>query len=278
MELPITVVVTLPLFAEFVREVGRENVEVSSLIPAGADPHSYELTTEDIQRIKTADFVFVNGLGLDPEIQELVEANRTEDAKVVPFAPNVRSPSGPGAGNPELTAEEAGDNPHLWLDPILGRTYAEIVADTFQIYDGVNTDFYAANFRSYGDEVLALLEETSAKLASIPAERRKIFTYHDSLEMFAQRFDLQVAGFAVPDPESGPTALEITEMVQAVQAAGLPAIFAESGFNRATMDEIGSKANVRVCSLYSDMPDDDEPTYLEMMRFNAESILSCLGG
>ncbi|MGH8248668.1 MAG: metal ABC transporter substrate-binding protein, partial [Gammaproteobacteria bacterium] len=146
LELPIKVAVTLPLFEDFVRQIGKENVEVFSLVPPNTDPHTYQLTEDDLERALEADFVFVNGLGIDDHLKAAIEKGQPERPFVIPFASNIRSPRGEALGNPELTAQEAGDNAHLWLDPSLAYVYAEIVADEFVIYDGVRHGFYTANF------------------------------------------------------------------------------------------------------------------------------------
>jgi ABC-type Zn uptake system ZnuABC Zn-binding protein ZnuA len=200
MDLPMKVAVSLPVFEEFAREAGGENVEVISLVPRGVDPHTYRLTEEDIESIADVDFFFVNGLGLDSAITEQIEANRKEDAKVIPFAPNTRSPRGAELGDPDITAEEAGDNPHLWLDPGLAAIYVEIVADTLVIYDGVNKALYDSNFMAFREEMTDLAIEVEQSLQAVPPERRRIISFHDAFEIFALRFDLEVAGSVVESP------------------------------------------------------------------------------
>ena len=133
-ELPIRIAVTLPLFEEFAKVAGGEYVDVISLIPPGADPHSYTLT--DTAVLKGIDFFFLNGLGLDSRFKDVFESNRDEVSYVIPFAPNTLSPQGGG-----LTEEQAGDNAHMWLDPSLAYVYVEIVVDEMVIYDGIRQDY-----------------------------------------------------------------------------------------------------------------------------------------
>jgi ABC-type Zn uptake system ZnuABC Zn-binding protein ZnuA len=89
-ELPIRIAVTLPIFEEFTRVGGGDNVDVISLIPPDADPHSYTLT--DTEALKGIDFFFLNGLGLDSRFRDVIESNRDEVSYVIPFAPNTLSP------------------------------------------------------------------------------------------------------------------------------------------------------------------------------------------
>jgi ABC-type Zn uptake system ZnuABC Zn-binding protein ZnuA len=278
LELPIRVAVTLPIFEDFVRIAGKENVEVFSLVPPGSDPHLYEETPGDINRVNEAQFFFYNRLGLDTALAEALEDEIGDEPYVVPFAPNVRSPRGDELGNSEITAEEAGDNPHLWLDPMLAYVYAEIVADEFVIYDGVRETFYNDNFAAFRDEMVGLRDEITAEIEKIPAANRRLVTYHDSFAHFARRFGLEVAGFAVPEPGAPADPAAVDSLVGAVQAQSIPAVFAEHGYDRAAIDAIASRAGVPVCTLYSDILPEGVDTYVEMMRRNVAEIVRCLGG
>jgi zinc/manganese transport system substrate-binding protein/zinc transport system substrate-binding protein len=278
LELPIRLGVTLPLFEDFARAAGGENVEVVSLIPLTAEPHEFDGAGELSRDISGIDFFFVNGLGLDDRLASAIEAGRDEQAFVVPFAANIQSPRGSELGNVDLTAEAARDNPHLWLDPNLAYVYVEIIADEFVIYDGVRKAFYDDNFARFRDGLVALRDELSAEIDKIPQARRKLITYHNSFEHFARRFEMEVAGFAIDSPGAQPDAAAINGLVAKVQAEGIPAVFAEHGHERGAIDEIASRAGVPVCTLYSDVLPDGVDAYDEMMRANVAEMVRCLGG
>ena len=269
--LPIRIAVTLPVFEEFARLAGGDNVEVISLIPPEEDPHTYRFTHADIERMKGIDFFFLNDLGLDSRLQDVIESSRDEDGHVIPFAPNVLSPGGDGR-----TAQQAGDNSHLWLDPSLAYVYVEIIADELVIYDGIRQDTYDANFSAFKLRMLEFQDAIYAQIQAVPPERRKIVSYHNSFDHFARKFDLSVAGYVVESPGDAPAPDAIALLAQTVSEQGIPAIFAEFGYDRAVIDQVGAAAGVPVCTLYSDIPD-TTLTYEEMMRANADEIVRCLG-
>jgi len=272
LELPIRIAVTLPVFEEFARRAGLEHVEVISLIPPGADPHGYEFSASDIERIKGIDFFFVNGLGLDNRLKGVIEANRDSRARVIPFAPNILSPQGGG-----ITAEQASDNPHLWLDPTLAYVYTEIVADELIIYDGVRQNDYDRNFEAHRDELVALQVEIQATLSAISPERRTIVTTHDSFQHFARRFELSIAGFAAAESDGAVSELEIQRLAGLVAERQAPAVFAEYGYGMAAMREVADRAGVPLCTLYTDILGDGMD-YQSMMRANAAELVRCLSG
>ncbi len=263
------------------REIGGDNVEVFSILPPGADPHTYEPTPSDIQRIAKADIIFINDRepGVEGPILDVIETNKGEDTKVIPFMPNVRSPHARELGDPEITAAEAGDNPHLWLDPLLARVYANIVADTFIIEDGINTSFYNDNLAAYGQRLFELRDDIAAIVERIPPDNRKLVTSHDAFPHLARRFNLDLTGFVVPSPGQDPSPRDIADLTQAIKEQGAPAVFVEplTGADTTLLEQIAADANVQVCTLHSDTLSEDVPTYIDMMRFNADQLLRCLG-
>ena len=281
-DLPIHVGATLPLFADFAREVGGDNVEVFSILPLGADPHTYEPTPSDIRRIAEADVIFVNDLapGLEGPILNVIQNNKGQDARVIPLMPNVRSPRAQEQGGPETSAAEAGDNPHLWLDPLLARDYAGVIAETLLIGDGANAASYTDNLARYAGRLSQLNDDIAAAIDQIPPENRRLVTSHDAFPHLARRYNLELVGFVVPGPGQEPSPRDIADLMEAITDQGVPAVFIEPqmGPQSRLLEQIAADTGVLVCTLYSDTLSDTIPTYMDMMRFNADELLRCLGG
>jgi manganese/iron transport system substrate-binding protein len=279
--LPMRVGATLPLFADFVREVGADNVDVFSILPSGADPHTYEPNPSDIQRIAEADIIFVNNLQPDLEgsILDAIESNKGQDTRVIPLMANVVSPRAQELGDPEITAAEADDNPHLWLDPLLARAYADVIAEALASEDASNAALYSDNLTRYGQRLVQLDGEIATAVQQIPPENRKLVTPHDAFPHLAGRCGLEIVGFVVPSPGQDPSPRDIADLTRAIRDQGVPAVFTEPqiGADSRLLEQIAADAGVQVCTLYSDTLSDDVTTYIDMMRFNADELLRCLG-
>jgi len=261
------------LFEDFAREVGKDNIEVFPLVPAGADPHTYSLSAADLARLKDADFVFLNGGGLDTAMQDAIEASLSENAHVIPFTPNIRSPQGGG-----LTAEQAGDNPHLWLDPALASVYAEIIADELSIYDGVHQQYYSDNLAAYKQRLNALASGINTRLQAVPAGRRRLVTLHDSFPHLARRFDLKVSGFLVETSADAVAEANVTRLAAVIAEQEVPAVFTEYGFDAGAPGNLAAQTGVPLCTLVSDISPPDATTYEQVMTRNSDELVRCLGG
>lgn len=107
------VVATTSILADIVSHVAGDAADVTGLIPAGADAHSYELGLRAVRDIAYADAVFTNGLLLEPQqLQRTVESTVPENARVVPVAEQAQR----HGFQPRMLVEDAGlDAPWLGL-------------------------------------------------------------------------------------------------------------------------------------------------------------------
>jgi manganese/iron transport system substrate-binding protein len=258
----VKVVATLDLFAGFARQVGGERVDVSALIPAGADPHTYEPGPSRVAKLTKADLVIVNGLGLEAALEDVVEENTSSSAILVELA----------EGLPVIDK-----NPHLWLDVLNAIAYVEHIRDALAEIDPAGADTYRANADGYLAELRTLDEEVAAAIDSIPPERRKLVTFHDAFPYLAHRYGLEVVAVVVASPGKEPSAKDVANLVDAIAAEDVPAVFKEPQLNARILELAADDAGVEICTLYSGALDKKVNTYVKLMRFNAKELARCLG-
>ena len=254
-------VASLEIFADFVRQAGGDRVAVVTLLPSGADPHTYELPARRVADIARADLVFINGLGLEQSIADVIDSN---------------------AGGPvlELTdgLDSIGGNPHLWLNTRLAARYVERIRDALIEQDPEGRDAYEANTAAYLRELDELDREVEAAVESIPAENRALVTFHDAFPYLASRYGLEIVAVVVPSPGQEPSAQDVAELVEILQSRGVPAVFKEPQFNATVLELAADDAGVRVLDLLSDAYTDGVGSYIELMRFNLRQLQEGLGG
>ena len=258
----VKVVATLDLFADFARQVGGERVDVSTLIPAGADPHTYEPTPSRVVELTKADLVIVNGLGLEAALEDVIEENTPSSTPIVELAEG-------------LSAID--ENPHLWLDVQYAMGYVERISDALAEIDLAGAEAYRSNADSYLTELRTLDEEVAADIDSVPSDRRKLVTFHDAFPYLAGRYGLELVGVVVASPGKEPSAKDVANLVDAIAEEDVPAVFKEPQLNARILELAADDAGVEVCTLYSGTLDKKVDTYVELMRFNAKELTRCLG-
>ena len=274
-EASLKVVTTLTVFEDLVRQVGGDRVEVSSLLPAGSDPHTYEPTPGQVRDVTEADVVFANGLDLEPGALRVIEPNLPGGSPLVELAEEAIEA---GIAAHEGHVEDEPTNPHLWLSVGAAREYARAIRDALAVADPEGGETYGDNYDSY----LARLDEldgyVDGKLSSLPPERRKLVTTHDAFAYMADYMGLEVAAVVAESPGQEPSASDVADLVRTIEELGVPAVFEEPqlGAEASVLERAAEDAGIEVCTLYSDALDDDVPTYIDLIRHNVDEIARCL--
>jgi len=263
------VVTSAELFADFIRNVGGDRVKVTALVPGHADPHTYEPVPKRVQDVANAHLVIINGVGLEETLMGLITNNVGKDVPVVEMA----------AGLPLIggDANEPTGNPHLWMNPQYAMHYVEQIRDALVRVDPAGEPTYRANADVYLQQLSALDGEIAVAMASIPQDRRKLVTFHDSFPYFAQRYGLEVAGTVVEAPGREPSAREMARLEDRIRADGIHVVFKEPELNAQLLEMVAQDAGAKVMTLLNVAYADNVHSYVELMRFDAQQLVEGLG-
>ncbi len=239
--------------------VGGDRVSVDSLLPSGADVHTYELSASNVADVAQADIIFLNGLDLEEQVGEIARTNA--NGPVIELT----------EGLPVIDG-----NPHLWLDAKLAVGYVERIRDELTNIDPDGRTVYEANATEYLEELATLDLEMELAILTIPAEDRRLVTFHDAYVYLAERYGLEVVAVVAPSPGQEPSARDISDLSDAIE--GVPAVFKEPQFNADVLELVAEEQGVPVFDLLSDAYVDGVGTYIQLMRFNMNQLVEGLGG
>jgi len=278
----LTIVSTVAPITDIIANIGGDRINLSGIVPEGVNSHTFEPSPSDAIALADADLIFINGLHLETPTLDLAEANLGDGAEIVQLGELTITPD---AYVYDFSFPEDGGspNPHLWTDPFLALDYAAIIRDKLSERDSENSDYYHANYEVFATRIATLDEAIVATTASIPAENRKLLTYHDSFAYFAPHYGYTVIGAIQPADFSQPSAREMAGLIDQLRVENVPAIFGSEVFPSTTLDQIGREAGV---AYVDTLRDDDLPgeigdanhTYLGMMVENLRTMARALGG
>lgn len=274
------VVVTTNILGDITRAVVGEEAEVTVLMKPDADPHSFGVSAQEAAVVENAALLVHNGLGLEEGVQRNVDSAREAGVPTLEV----------GAGVDPLVYsadENAGEpDPHFWTDPLRVVAAVELIADrVVEEVDGVDADAVRANAAAYTGEVEDLHAWMTEEFATVPAERRGLVTNHHVFGYLAERYGFEVVGAVIPSGTTlaSPSASDLSSLAEAVEEAGVGAVFADSSQPERLAQVMAEEAGVEVevIPLFSESLSREgggAATYLEMMRSNTESIVTGLGG
>ena len=258
---PLAVVTTTALLADLAANVGGDLIEVTALVPPGADVHSFQSTPADSVAVSRAALVITNGGGLDRFLDSVVQGSMSDAAVHVV------------AAAPLLVSEEV--DPHFWQNPVFAVTYVEVIRDGLIAADPENAAVYRANFDSYEEKLTKLDFDIASTLNTVDAPRRHLITFHDAFGHFARRYGWESTALVSSDASQvspGP----VVSLLQQVRKQGIAAVFAEPQFRSGLLENAAQEAGVEIGIIYSDVLDGGVASYIDMMLFNAKNMARLL--
>jgi len=273
-EQKLRIVATTTIVGDIVRSVAGDAVEVTVLLAPGVDPHEYEPVPGDVRAVSQAALVFLNGAGLEPWLDGLLESAGGETDLVAL-----------SDGLALRALEEDGlveTDPHVWLDVANAIHFAERARDALIAADPSKADTYRGSAEVTIRQLSDLDTWLMAQVDGLPAESRLLVTNHDTFGYFAARYGFTVVGTAFPTggAQASPSAREIADLIAAIKASGVKAVFTETTLNPDLANTIGQEAGVKVVSgLYTDSlgpADSPAATYIGMMRHDVQAIVEAL--
>ena len=247
-----SVVVTYSILGAVVSEVVGDAADVKVLMPNGIDPHEWEPSAKDIELLNQADLIVSNGLDLEGNVMEAIEAvekdgvavfHATDYIEVIEF----------GAGGHDDDEEAVHDDehgsgdPHFWTSPVEMAAVVEALGVALADI-GIDTGDRAAMTK---EELLNIDQEIRGLVESIPVESRILVTGHESLGYFAHEYEFEVVGAVIPSlsSEAEASAGDLAALKQTIADEGVSVIFTEMGTSPDVVEALADEAQVSVVEL-----------------------------
>lgn len=264
----LNVVASFSILADFVRNVGGDRIDLTTLVGADGDVHVYTPAPGDAKRIAAANLVIVNGLGLEGWLPRLVQSAGSK-AQVVTAS----------VGVAPLKLGSAAD-PHAWQSVSNAKVYVTDIANALTAAAPDNAEFFRDHAKAYLEQLEALDREVREAIGKIPPERRRVISTHNAFGYFAAEYGVQFIAPVGVSTETEPSARDIAAIIGQIRAARIPAVFLENISDDRLIRRIAAETGARVGgTLISDGLTGEKgpaPTYIDMVRHNIKALTSAL--
>lgn len=282
---PLRVASLHTVLTEIATTLGADAVTVIPVIPAGADPHTYDPTPADLRRLVEADLVLLAGLSLEPYLERL--------------AANVASPNRLLAVGDRLppalllaTREDDHDHhghdhphhgaydPHWWQSPTLTRAALHIVARELAARLPDHAFAIYARADAWSRDIIADQAAARTAAALIPAERRQLVTAHDAFGYLARELGLIVVPLAGLSTAQEPDARRFAALIDQIRRDRVPALFLDANYPPALIEALQRETSTRLGGfLFPDglgPPGSPATTWRAMFNHNVTTLLTAL--
>jgi zinc transport system substrate-binding protein len=198
---------------EFVKQIGGNKVDVSTLIPIGVEPHDFEPTIQQIQNAESANLIVYNGAGLEKWIDKInsnFKVDASQGANLI-------------VGNDSQS--NGAYDPHIWLDPILVAKEVENIKDAIIKADPTNSQYYNANAANFIGQLTNLDNKIKTDLSN--CSKKDFIAFHNAFTYFAKRYDLNQHSILGSTPEGEILPQRLQQVIQLAGQLGLNTVYSE---------------------------------------------------
>ncbi|QLH05942.1 metal ABC transporter substrate-binding protein [Nitrosopumilus ureiphilus] len=258
-----------PLY-EFTKEVGKDKVDVSVLVSPGVEPHDWEPTVKDIQKMQNADLVIINGLGFEQWVKDVSTIN--QQVKMVDTSFGIT----PIRTNSDSTDEsELNFDPHIWLNPQTIKIQVINIASALKEADPENSEYYTDNTKQYLAKIDSADKEIREELAQ--CSKKDFIAFHDAFSYFAKEYSLnQHTVVDSLDPFGDPSPRNIENVINTARELDIKIIFTEEFVNPKMSQVIADELGGQVLVLSPLEIQEEGKTFLDRLKENKENLKKTL--
>jgi zinc transport system substrate-binding protein len=220
--------VGIPPLKEFAKAVGGDRVQVTVILPAGADPHTFDIPPKEVVDISQADLILAVGSHLPFEDRLLQGFSGLQPA--------------PTIVNLSEGISLIDQDPHDWLSLANARQMVNTTARAYCARDPAHCDLYLTN----RDRYLSRLQEADDRIRATLAGARitTFLVVHPAWGYFAREYGL--TELAIEKEGKEPSASELAGLVETARLTGVQVVFVEPQFSRREADILAAQIHGRV--------------------------------
>ena len=275
------VITSATFLYEFSQNVGKEMIDVTLLVPMGADPHDWEPTIRDREKLQKADVIIVNGIGyehwlgsFDSNDNQGILVDTSNGISTLDSEKHDDHAKEDDHDGHEEDKHNHGDlDPHIWLNPVYAQLQVKNIANALSNSDPTNKNYYQSNAAIYNKELDLLDSKIRTELSECKTD---FITFHNAFSYFSEEYGLtQHTIISSNDSHGEVTPQTLENIISLARELNIKIIFAEESTSTKTSqviaDEIGGK--VLVLSPLEIVSDE---TYVEKMTQNLDSLKDVL--
>lgn len=256
---------------EFVEAVGKDKVNVVTIIPDGTEPHDFELTTKDMKSLSSVKVFVYSGLGMEPWADQAIQSANNKDLITVEASKGIKAIM----NTDEDEIKEHGQyDPHCWLGLNEAQIEVQNIANALAKADPKNADFYRKNAKEYIVQLKTLHDQYASKFASV--KKKHFVTGHAAFAYLCREFGLEQNSVEDVFADGEPSPQNMTELVKYCKQHKVKTIFAEEMVSPKVSQTLAKEVGAQVQTINTLESSEGGKTYINAMQENLDKIFKSL--
>jgi len=264
----LNVVASFSILGDFVKNIGGERVDVTTLVGSDGDVHVYAPAPADARKIADAKLLIINGLGLEGWLPRLLQASGGKAAIITATK---------GIAPLKLGSDA---DPHAWQSVANAKIYVANIRDALAAAAPADAEVFRKQAETYLAKLDVLDREVRQAVRQIPESHRKVISTHDAFGYLASTYGIRFIAPLGVSTESEASASDIAGIITQIKTEKIPAVFLENISDVRLIQRISAETGAKVGgTLFADSltgEKGDAPTYIDMVRHNIKVLTSAL--
>lgn len=270
---PLKIVTSFTILQNWVQEIGGDLCIVDTIVGPDEDPHIFDPTPGDSEKIVTADLVFMMGLGLEGWMPRLLTDKQSQKRLyIVSDGIQARRMPSAGRGGQNLITD-----PHIWTDPHMVKKVVTKIGLALVAADPIHKNKYNKRITDYVKKLDALDVWIKKQINTLTPSQRIVVTAHDAFGYFGDRYGVRFLSPQGLSTESEPSARELAGILKEMRQLGLKSLFLENMTNPKLVSQIAEELGIKTMgTLYADALSPQSgpaPTYERFMVHNVNELV-----
>ena len=275
------VITSATFLYEFSQNIGKEMIDVTLLVPMGADPHDWEPTIRDREKWQKADVIIVNGIGyehwldsFDSNDNQGILVDTSNGISTLDSEKHDDHTKEDDHDGHEEDKHNHGDlDPHIWLNPVYAQLQVKNIANALSNSDPTNKNYYQSNAAIYNKELDLLDSKIRTELSGCKTD---FITFHNAFSYFSGEYGLtQHTIISSNDSHGEVTPQTLENIISLARELNIKVIFAEESTSTKTSQVIADEIDGKVLVL-SPLEIVSDESYVEKMTQNLDSLKDAL--
>jgi zinc transport system substrate-binding protein len=266
------VVVSFNAMKEFAQAIGKDKVDVQTIIPAGTEPHDFEPRANDLEGLNSAKIFIYNGFGMEKSwLDKALQAVNNKDLIIVEAAKGAVPITNTDV---EVIKDDGQYDPHLWVSVKGAEIEAGNIKAAFIAADPDNKDYYEDNYSEFYNQLEQLYNEYDKKFKSVT--NHSFVTGHAAFGYLARDFGLQQNSVEDVFADGEPSAKKLKELTDYCKENQIKTIFVEDMVSPKVSEALASEVGAKAEKIYTIESKEDNKDYIQSIHDNLEKIYNSL--
>lgn len=256
--------------AEFVKMIAGDKFDVKTIIDSSDEPHSFELTSQAMKELGSADLIAFNGAGMESFIDDLKD-NIKDDDKFLDLSAGLTLLDSSGEGS-DMTSV----NPHTWLSIKNAKLMVDNIYRKLSAMDPDNQNYYKENLDSTLSKFDELDNKFTEELSKVKDKEKYFVVSHAAFNYLADDYGLKQVAVTGISPEEEPSAKDLKTIADFVKDKNIKTIFFEGKATPKVAETLAKNTGTKTSTLYTMENLDDsmiEKGYIGLMEENLKALV-----